>query len=209
MTSQLVGIVDYGMGNLRSVMNAVTEVGFNVKVVDSSYGMEDLSHLILPGVGNFGSAMDVLKVTGLLNSLIDFQKSGRPLLGICLGMQLLAESGSEGGGHTGLKMVPGRVSKLTEKPGFRAPHVGWNTLKLLIKHPVFEGLKPGRDVYFVHSYEFQCEDLAHQLAVTEYGTSITAAVGSANVIGFQFHPEKSQISGLRLIENFCLWDGRC
>jgi glutamine amidotransferase len=150
-----------------------------------------------------------LQRSGLIEPLRAFVASGRPLLGICLGMQLLASVGDEDGLSEGLGLIEGRVSKLPERAVFRVPHVGWNEVSFVRPHPVFEGVTDGMDFYFVHSYQFLPASNAATLGRTHHGDSIVCAVGKHNVVGLQFHPEKSQKNGLRMLENFCDWDGAC
>jgi imidazole glycerol-phosphate synthase subunit HisH len=205
----MIGLLDIGMGNLRSVYNAVYSLGFDIEPLDSSLRFEDISHLILPGVGSFRTAMQEIDSRGLREAIVSFAAKGCPVLGLCLGMQLLADYGEEGGGTSGLGLIPGRVLRLDLSPGLRLPHVGWNTVRIVRQHPVFEHLKNSFDCYFVHTYHLQCLNAEQALAETDYGVDFTSIAGSANVIGFQFHPEKSQASGLRMLENFCNWDGLC
>jgi glutamine amidotransferase len=204
----MIGVLNIGMGNLRSVENAVYQLGFDPVVVEHQDGFDDLTHLILPGVGNFSAAMPEIGARELKRPILDFVASGRPLLGTCLGMQLLMGISDEGGVHNGLGLIAGKVARL-QGEGLRVPHVGWNILNMTRPHPIFQGIKKGRDFYFVHSYAAVCEQEEDLLASTEYGGPVTAVVGRANVVGVQFHPEKSQVNGLRLIENFCNWDGKC
>jgi len=204
----MIGILDIGMGNLRSVQNAVYQNGFDPVVVHAAAEFDDLTHLILPGVGNFSAAMPEIETRALRQPILDFVASGRPLLGTCLGMQLLMGVGEEGGLHAGLGLIHGRVARLAAE-GLRLPHVGWNVLNMTRPHPIFDGIKKGRDFYFVHSYAAVCEEESDLLGSTEYGGPVTAVIGRANVVGIQFHPEKSQVNGLRMIENFCNWDGQC
>jgi len=204
----MIGVLNIGMGNLRSVENAVYQLGFDPLVVEHQCGFDDLTHLILPGVGNFSAAMPEIDTRQLKQPILDFVASGRPLLGTCLGMQLLMGMSDEGGIHAGLGLIAGNVGRL-QGEGLRVPHVGWNILNMTQSHPIFLGIKKGRDFYFVHSYAAVCEQEEDVLASTEYGGPVTAVVGRANVVGVQFHPEKSQVNGLRLIENFCNWDGKC
>lgn len=205
----MIGILNLGMGNLRSVVNAVYQNGFDPKVVRDAAAFDDLTHLIIPGVGNFSAAVPEIERQDLRRSIIDFVASGRPLLGACLGMQLLMTVGEEGGIHQGLGLIAGRVVRMTPQGGFRVPHVGWNVVEMRRTHPVFEGIKSGRDFYFVHSFVARCDDEANVIGVTDHGEPVSAVIGCANVIGFQFHPEKSQVNGLKLIENFCRWNGKC
>jgi glutamine amidotransferase len=204
----MIGILDIGMGNLTSVANAVYQNGFDPVVLASARNFDDLTHLILPGVGNFSAAAPELESRQFRQAILDFVASGRPLLGACLGMQLLMSSSEEGGENLGLDLIPGKVIRLVGE-GLRVPHVGWNILNVNRQHPIFEGIKSGRDFYFVHSYSVICENEMDRLAHTEYGGAVTAVVGRGNVVGVQFHPEKSQVNGLCLIENFCRWNGKC
>lgn len=205
----MIGILDLGMGNLRSLSNAIEHNGFDAEVTETQAPFDDFTHLIIPGVGHFRAAMGAVFERQLRAPVQAFAASGRPVLGVCLGMQLLAAMGTEGGEMEGLGLVAGTVRKLELAPGLRIPHVGWNSLAKTKDHPIYEGLKQDRDFYFVHSFALHCDDPADVLGETDYGGPVTAAVGHANVVGFQFHPEKSEINGLKLLENFCLWDGRC
>lgn len=205
----MIGVLDIGMGNLRSMANAIDQNGFNPLVVREASSFDDLTHLVIPGVGNFGAAMTEVVARNLRQGIRNFADSGRPLLGVCLGMHLLAEAGEEGGLNEGLGFIAGTVRRLDPGPGLRVPHVGWNVLQVCHDHPVFEGIKANRDFYYVHSFSMVCESKENVLGTTDYGGSVTAVVGRDNVLGFQFHPEKSQMNGLRLIENFCLWNGQC
>jgi glutamine amidotransferase len=203
-----IGIIDIGIGNLGSLRNALYSQGWDTLPVRSPDDFSDISHLILTGVGSFAAAMQRLNRSSLLGPIRSFASSGRPILGICLGMQLLAEFGSEGGEIEGLGLVPGRVDPLAVTD-LRLPHVGWNNAHQSQKHPVLNGIRDDVDFYFVHSYRFVTPDASAVIAQTEYGESFPSIVGNSNVIGTQFHPEKSQTNGLRLLDNFCMWDGIC
>ena len=205
----MIGVLDIDAGNLRSVVNTVDQGGFDVRVVDNGRDLEELSHLIIPGVGHYGAASRHLHEMQLVRPIMEFAASGRPLLGLCVGMQLLATEGTEGGTSPGLGLVPGSVVRIPDCPGVRIPHVGWNTVSFCAEHPVFKGVKNDRDFYFAHSFHLQADRVESRLATTDYHAPLTAIVGQGNVLGFQFHPEKSQLNGRRLIENFCSWDGRC
>ena len=205
----MIGVLNIGIGNIRSVLNAVVETGFEAEVVDSHAALGALSHFIIPGVGQFATAMRNLRDKGLRDAIVDFAGSGRPVLGICLGMHILADLGAEGGESNGLGLIPGCVDRLLVNNNLRLPHVGWNTVTKTRDHPILGGLKPDRDFYFVHSHGFACEDPNDIMAVTDYGEEFPCIVGRDNVVGFQFHPEKSQVNGLQLIETFCGWDGAC
>src|SRR4051812_35850792 len=203
----VIGILRMPIGNLRSVLNAVYENGFDPLFVDEGSDFDSLTHLIVPGVGNFRAVMAHLNEHGLTGRISDFAGSGRPLLGICAGMQLFAERGSESGETAGIGLIHGTVDRLPNDQV--VPHVGWSEVDLRFAHPVTDGIKPGRDFYFVHSYALQNGRPDEVLGETAYGTRFASMVAQSNIIGFQFHPEKSQANGLRLLENFCNWDGRC
>lgn len=203
-----IGVIDIGIGNLGSLRNALYSQGWDTQPLRTPDEFNEISHLILPGVGSFAAAMQRLSQSRLLEAIHDFAASGRPILGICLGMQLLAEFGSEGGETEGLGLVPGRVVPLSVSD-LRLPHVGWNNAHQSRKHRVLDGIRDDVDFYFVHSYRFVAADTSAVIAQTEYGETFPSIVGKSNVIGTQFHPEKSQANGLRLLDNFCTWDGTC
>jgi glutamine amidotransferase len=204
-----VGILNLEMGNLRSVSNAVHSLGFDHRLIDRAADIDGVSRLIIPGVGAFHTAMRRMETGGVTKAVRDFAATGRPVLGLCLGMQLLAERGDEGEPTRGLAFVPARVARLDPSRVAAIPHVGWNTVRITRPHPVFAGVKEGVDFYFVHSYRCVMDEDRDTLAVTDCGEEFPSVIGRANVLGFQFHPEKSQSNGLRLLENFCEWDGRC
>ena len=197
-----INIIDYGMGNLQSVRNALERVGCEVLVSSNPATLSDADALILPGVGAFGEAMSNLHkrklVEPLRRAVLD---DGIPLLGICLGMQLLADSSEEGGNHTGLSLIPGQIRAIPESTGLHLPHIGWNDLSVCTHDPLFLDLPDKSAFYFVHSYRFEC-DPAYISAITDYGVDITAAVQRDHIFGVQFHPERSQRKGLRLLRNF-------
>jgi imidazole glycerol-phosphate synthase subunit HisH len=205
----MIGILDIQMGNLRSLSKAVYSLGYDFKLVRLPADLEDATHLMVPGVGAYRTAMQHLDEQGLPGAICAFAASGRPVAGICLGMQLLSSSGEEGGPSEGLGLIPGKVARMRPQGDLHLPHVGWNTTRFKAKHPIFHKVKDGLDFYYVHSYHFTPNDPAHTLATCEYGQHFTSIAGCGNVIGFQFHPEKSQANGLKLIENFCDWDGKC
>jgi glutamine amidotransferase len=205
----MIGLLKMPIANLQSAWNALYENGHDPVLVDEGSDFTELTHLIVPGVGNFRAVMENLNERGLPTKIRAFADSKRPLLGICVGMQLLASWGTEGNLTEGLNLVPGKVVKLVENGDLRLPHVGWNTVSLRRDHPVFEGVKPQRDFYFVHSYGFVTENDSDWLGETTYGRPFACVVGRDNILGFQFHPEKSQINGIKLLDNFCNWDGRC
>lgn len=196
-----IGIVDYGLNNLDSVARAVQECGGDPLVSKNPADLDDVDALILPGVGAFADAMLELTSRGFDAFLRDKVSQGTPLLGICLGMQLLASFGEEGGGASGLDLVPGRVVRLQSQDA-RIPHVGWNSVELTAPTPLFAGIPTACDFYFVHSYHFVCDSPDDALAQTDYCGGFTSAVGCGYVFGVQFHPEKSQRNGLALLRNF-------
>lgn len=205
----MIGIVDYGVGNLASVRNAFDHLGFDAVVCADPGRLEEFSRIVLPGVGSFRSAMERLNASGWAAGLRDYAVSGRPLLGICLGMQLLLDEGEEHGLTPGLGLIPGRVVRLDPAPPNKVPHVGWNSLSQIAPHPLFRGIKPHVDFYFVHSYHcvpHHAEDIA---AVCDFAGNFVAAVAKGNVAGMQFHPEKSQPSGMRILGNFADWEPEC
>jgi glutamine amidotransferase len=207
---QEIGLLKSPIGNLQSAYNALYHLGLDPVWVDENFRLyDDLSHLIVPGVGHFGAVMAYLNESGFSDRIRSFAASGRPLLGICVGMQVLATNGTEGGETPGLGLIDARVERLPEENGLTLPHVGWNNVALTVDHPVFIDIKPNRDFYFVHSYGVTTASEADSLGTTVYGRRFASIIGRKNVLGFQFHPEKSQANGLKLLENFCFWDGQC
>jgi glutamine amidotransferase len=209
-----VALIDYGSGNLRSAEKALARAasesgtGHEILVTSDSNRVADAERIVLPGVGAFADCMrGVSSIPGMIGALQDaVLKRGVPFLGICVGMQLLAEVGREHGNHKGLGWIKGDVVRLEPaEPHLKVPHMGWNTLSLLQPHSLFEGMADGTDVYFVHSYYIRPRDPAHILATTEYAGSIPAIVGRDNIAGTQFHPEKSQAVGLAFLERFLKW----
>ena len=195
----MIAIIDYGMGNLHSVSKALERLGCEAVVTSSPEAILAADGAILPGVGAFGDAMSNLRETGLEAVVKEYAATGKPLLGICLGMQLLFEESEEHGKHEGLGLLPGRVVRF--QGDYKVPHMGWNELSFAQPSPLFEGLEPGH-VYFVHSYHVlpgRREDL---LATTDYHQPVTAIVGRGSVYGMQFHPEKSGELGMALLGRF-------
>ena len=200
-----VAVIDYGICNLGSVTRALVEVGAEASVVLRPAQLASADCIVLPGVGSFSDGMANLRVGGWTEAIREqVLDLGKPLLGICLGMQLLATTGSEGGEIEGLDIIPGKVVRLDQMGcKLRIPHVGWNTIALTRNsEQVFSGIPIGTDFYFVHSYAFCPTYSEHVLAWTEYGISIAAAVGSGHIVGTQFHPEKSSKAGFRVLANF-------
>jgi imidazole glycerol-phosphate synthase subunit HisH len=199
-----VAIIDYGMGNLGSVGRAVAELGARADVVDTPAGLDHADRIILPGVGSFGDGMAHLEAGGWVDPIRRAVAGHTPLLGICLGMHLLASWGREGGDRTGLDLIPGRVRRLDEFGcGERIPHAGWNAVTVGDQGGMlFAGIPSGTDFYFVHSYALDAAVPESVIATTDYGVPLTAAVASGHVLGTQFHPEKSSRAGFRLLKNF-------
>lgn len=201
----MIAIVDLELGNLRSVENALLTLGYDPIITRDESVVREASHVILPGVGQFRAARAELDRSNLEGSIVERAKAGTPILGICLGMQLLGTVGEEGGETPGLDLIGGRIVRFDGAKVPRVPHVGWNEVRARAAgHPLLARLKDGVDFYFVHSYHFVPDDDAEVIATTEYGGhDYVAVVGKGNVFGAQFHPEKSQANGLRLLENFC------
>ncbi|MDY0117593.1 MAG: imidazole glycerol phosphate synthase subunit HisH [Sulfurimonadaceae bacterium] len=200
----MIAIVDYNMGNLASVKNAFAKLGEEAVIESNPEKFSSYDKLLLPGVGAFGDAMEHLRERNMIEPLRAFAASGKPMLGICLGMQLLFESGEEFGHHKGLGLIKGKVIAFDTKrfsQKLKVPHMGWN--KMFTKeHPLFVGLGSERYLYFVHSYHVVCEDEADSIAKCVYGYEFSSAVAHKNVMGIQPHPEKSHINGLQILENF-------
>ncbi|WP_027086346.1 imidazole glycerol phosphate synthase subunit HisH [Cohnella panacarvi] len=195
----MIAIIDYGMGNLHSVSKAVERLGCEAVVTSDPATILAAEGAILPGVGAFGDAMANLRETGLDAVVKQYAATGKPLLGICLGMQLLFTESEEHGTHRGLNLLPGRVVRF--QGSYKIPHMGWNELAFKQAGPLFEGVEPSH-VYFVHSYHALPENPSDLLAVTDYHQPVTAIVGRGSLFGMQFHPEKSGALGMRLLERF-------
>ncbi len=204
----MVAIVDYGVGNLFSLSSSFSAIGQEVCVTSDPSVIQKADRIVLPGVGAFADAAEKLKNTGLIPILLQEVKKGKPLLGICLGMQVLFDESLEYGRHAGLGLIPGVIRPISEviPTEYKIPHIGWNALHFVgEKSPIFRYLNEGDCVYFVHSfYAAQCRESV--IAVSEYGANLTAAVQRKNVFGCQFHPEKSGAVGLRILRAFCEWE---
>lgn len=196
----MIGILDYGMGNLHSVYNALVFLDGDVEFVTVPKDLFKVDSLIIPGVGSFRMAMENLNSMNIVEPIKEFSESGKPILGICLGMQLFATIGYEPHKTSGLGLIGGKVVKLN--CGMRLPHVGWNGIKLENEHQLFKGVKITADFYFVHTYHFVPTSENFILTLTDYGLEFVSAIQNKNVIGFQFHPEKSQKQGLIILQNF-------
>jgi len=202
----MIAIVDYGMGNLLSVHNALRMVGADPRVCQKAEDIASADRVVVPGVGAFGDAMLNLRSSGLVEALNAAKGSGKPMLGICLGMQIMGRRGFEFGEHAGLDWFRADVVKIRPADTtFRVPQIGWNNLTLHRRHPVLAGIPENADFYFVHSFHLVCEDASDLVASCDYAQQVTAAVGRDNVFATQFHPEKSQEYGLKLLENFVKW----
>lgn len=203
----MIAIIDYGMGNKHSVYNALKYIGADAIISSDGNEIRKAERLILPGVGAFGAAMENLQQLGL-KEILDEEVliKGKPFLGICLGMQLLARTGTEKGCFAGMGWIAGEVQRLeADETRFKLPHVGWNDIELIKDAALFKGLKKERAFYFVHSYAMQLGDENDLLARANYGVDFTAAVLRDNIFATQFHPEKSQKNGLIVLENFINW----
>jgi glutamine amidotransferase len=197
----MIAIIDYGMGNLRSVSKAFERLGCTAAVTREPRVIADASHVVLPGVGAFPDCMRNLEQMGLIDPIRRALSSGKPFLGICLGLQLLFTESEEFGLHKGLGWVRGRVVRFKSN-GLKVPHMGWNSLTILKPSPVLEGLPADAMVYFVHSYYVAPDDPSLIATTTEYGLSFASSISAGNVFACQFHPEKSQSVGLMLLRNF-------
>ncbi|MBO5051604.1 MAG: imidazole glycerol phosphate synthase subunit HisH [Clostridia bacterium] len=201
----MIAIVDYGVGNLFSLRSSLLYIGQEAVITADPAVLRAAEKIILPGVGAFGDAAEKLRVTGLGELVKQEAGKGKPVLGICLGMQLLLEKSYEYGEHEGLGLIPGVIRPIADviPADYKIPHIGWNALRFgNEKHPLFRYLEEGDHVYFVHSYYgAQCEESV--IATAEYGASLTAAVARGNVMGCQFHPEKSGTVGLAILRAFC------
>jgi glutamine amidotransferase len=200
----MIALIDYGAGNVRSVHKALEAVGAQVQLTHDSETVLAADKIVLPGVGAFGDCMAGLRRAGLVGALQRAVELGKPLLGICVGMQVLFKEGEEMGRHAGLGLLPGRVVRFTDDlpaKGLKIPHTGWNQIEPLGNSPLFDGLPPGAWAYFNHAYYCRAE-AEHTLAATDYGGPFPSVVGQGGVFGIQFHPEKSQRIGLHILRNF-------
>lgn len=206
-------LIDYGSGNIASAAKALARAardgsGHEIVVTADPDMVRGAERIVLPGVGAFADCMrGVRAIPGMVDALSDSViRKGRPFLGICVGMQLMASNGREFGIHPGLDWISGDVVPMTRSdPMLKIPHMGWNELELVQAHPLFAGLEPGANAYFVHGFEMKLADKKHLLATTDYGGPVTAAIGRDNLVGTQFHPEKSQAVGLKILGNFLSW----
>jgi len=201
----MIAVIDYGMGNLRSVSKAFEAVGHQAIVTRDAKVIGRASHVVLPGVGAFGDCMANLERYALIEPIRSTIQSGKPFLGICLGLQLLFTESEEFGLHRGLDMISGRVKKFALDSELKVPHMGWNQVSLQRACPLFDGITDGSNWYFVHSYFVEPADRSVAATITTYGIPFVSSIWRDNVVACQFHPEKSQAVGLRLIKNFGAW----
>ncbi len=204
-----IALIDYGSGNIQSAYKAlelVSNYKKKISVISNSKDLLKVDKIILPGVGAFADCIKGLKsISGMIDILNEVVlEKKKPFLGICVGMQLLATEGKEKGNHKGLGWIAGKVIKIKKKKRIKIPHMGWNTVKIISKHPILKRKK--FESYFVHSYNFICKNKKNIIATCDYQQKITAIVGKENIIGTQFHPEKSQKIGLEILKNFVSWN---
>ncbi len=198
----MIAIIDYDAGNIKSVEKAMSYLGQDVRVTRDYNDIVSASHVILPGVGSFGDAMDKLTLYGLDRAIYDVVDQKTPFLGICLGLQLLYDESEESPGVKGLGVLKGKIVRIPDAPGYKIPHMGWNSLEIRPDARLFQGIDNHAYVYFVHSYYLQAEDPDEVVATTTYTTHIHASVERENVFACQFHPEKSSSVGLKILDNF-------
>lgn len=195
-------VIDYGMGNLRSVQKGFEQVGFEAKVTRNRRAISGASAIVLPGVGAFKDCMGNLERLGLIEPILQSIEKGRPYLGICLGLQILFTESEEFGNQRGLDLIKGRVVRFPGDAEHKVPHMGWNTIEKQRETPLLEGLKTGDFFYFVHSYYVVPDGPEWNLTFTHYGISFVSSIRKENIFATQFHPEKSQQKGLKILENF-------
>lgn len=199
----MLAVIDYGAGNLRSVLHALNYLGVeNMRVVQEARDLQGATRIILPGVGAFGAGMNQLRERGLIQPIKDAVFVGVPYLGICLGMQFLFERSDEMGEHEGLGILPGYVTRFPETPDLKIPHMGWNQLEIKRHSRLLDDLSEENYAYFVHSYYCVPDQQSDVLATVDYGIPFTAVVQRDHIYGVQFHPEKSQRTGLQILTNF-------
>lgn len=204
----MIAIVDYGVGNLFSLKSSFAAIGAEAVVTADTAVLAEASHIVLPGVGAFGDAAEKLRSSGMAQAVTQLAASGKPLLGICLGMQLLFDKSYEYGEHAGLGLLHGSIRPIADVigQGLKIPHMGWNRLRFVRDNPLFSHIQEGDYVYFVHSYyAADCADSV--IATADYGAPLTAAAAKGNVYGCQFHPEKSGDVGLKILRAFCETEG--
>lgn len=196
----MIAIIDYGAGNLRSVANAITKLGYQPKITNRPDEVLDAQAVILPGVGAAADTLENLKTMDMVDSICQIIAEGRPFLGICLGLQILFTDTEEGDGHQCLNVIPGRVKRLP--PGLKIPHIGWNQVKQRSSHSIFDGIPDKANFYFVHSYYAVPDDKSLIAGETDYGIPMCSVIARGKLVATQFHPEKSGEFGLRIYQNF-------
>ncbi len=203
----MIAIIDYGAGNLQSVKKAFDFIGAESVITDNPETINACDKILLPGVGSFGDAMDSMNKKGLIETVKQNALSGKPFLGICLGLQLLFEESEESPGIEGLGIFKGKIKKFSPDMGLKIPHIGWNSLEIKQKDTLFKDIPENSYVYFVHSYYLHAEDENEIATVTNYGIDFHSAVGKNNIFATQFHPEKSGDVGLQILRNFASMEG--
>ncbi len=196
----MIAVIDYGAGNLRSVANAITRLGYQPMITSQARELSEAQAVILPGVGAAGNTMENLRNLGLVEPIKQLIADNRPFFGVCIGLQVLFTDTEEGGGHDCLGIIAGRVKKLPD--GLKVPHMGWNQVSQRISHPLFEGIPDKANFYFVHSYYGESEDSSLVAGETEYGITMGSVIVRGNLVATQFHPEKSGEFGLKMYANF-------
>lgn len=198
----MIAVIDYGAGNLQSVCKALHHIGCECSVVKDRQSLFQAHGAILPGVGSFADAMDCMKQSGMKEAVVEYIQAGKPLLGICLGLQLLFEGSEESPGVKGLGLLKGNIIRIPAGEGLKIPHIGWNSLRFCGNSPLFRGIQQQAYVYFVHSYYLKAQDRYVVTSQTQYGVDIDASIGKENLFATQFHPEKSGEVGLTMLRNF-------
>lgn len=196
----MIAVIDYGASNLRSVANAIARLGYQPRITSDARDLLEAQAVILPGVGAAGNTMESLRNLGLVDPIKKLIADNRPFFGVCIGLQVLFTGTEEGGWHNCLGIIPGRVKKLPD--GLKVPHMGWNQVRQLTGHPLFEGIPDGADFYFVHSYYGEPEDKSLVVGETDYGIIMASVIARDNLVATQFHPEKSGENGLKMYDNF-------
>jgi len=204
MENNSVCILDYGSGNVKSVLNSLLRLGYTAKISNNPSNIRNASHLVLPGVGSFEISMKKIKVKLPLELLFREIQLGKPLLGICVGMQVLATNGTEYGNWEGLNLIENSLVDEI-KTDLSKPHIGWNNIKLKSKHQILHNIPDNSDFYFLHSYAFTSINSNSVIATCDYGSEFPAVIANKNIVGTQFHPEKSQQKGLQVLKNFMEW----
>lgn len=202
MVNPTVQLIDAGTGNLQSVYNALRNLGADIRVISDAVDLKPGLRTILPGVGAFRKFMDGMNTRGMIDPVCEIASSGVPLLGICVGMQAMFDSSEEMGDTPGIRLIPGRVRRFPDSSEFKIPQTGWNSIEIVKPSPLFDSIPTGSYFYFNHSYYCQPDSEAFTLAVTDYILPFSPVVGANNIFGVQFHPEKSQILGQKLLSNF-------